>query len=72
MLFITMIMMVLSNSIAHGLSFGMIMFVLINTSLGLMQKIKNRKKVVNDLTIPITDSQVDVKTREFNYLKRVN
>lgn len=72
MLFITIIMMVLSNSIAHGLSFGMITFVVVNASLGLIQKIKGRKKVVNDISMPISDTQLEVKTREFNYLKRIN
>ncbi len=72
MLFITIIMMTLTNSIAHGLSFGMICFVLMNGSLGMMQKIRHHKKVVNDLSIPISDTINEVKTREFNYIKRVN
>ncbi len=71
-LFITIIMMVLSNSIAHGLSFGMITFVLVNASLGAIQAIKHKKKVVNDLTMPISDGTKTVPVREFNYLKRVN
>lgn len=72
MLFITIIMMTLTNSIAHGLSFGMISFVLMNWALAIMQKIKHHKKVVNDLTIPISDTIHEVKTKEFNYFKRVN
>ena len=72
MLFVTIIMMVLTNSIAHGLSFGMITYVVMNGSLGIIQHIKKKKKVVNDLTIPISDSQNDIKTREYNYWKRVN
>lgn len=72
MMFITILMMMLTNSIAHGLSFGMITFVLMNLSLGIAQKIKNRKKVVNDITIPISDTGIEVDVREFNYLKRLN
>lgn len=72
MMFITLLMMTLTNSIAHGLSFGMITFVLMNLSLGIAQKIKNRKKVVNDITIPISDTGIEVNVREFNYLKRLN
>ncbi len=71
-LFVTIIMMVLSNSIAHGLSFGMITFVLVNASLGGIQAIKHRKKVVNDLSMPIADVEKTTPVREFNYLKRVN
>ncbi len=71
-LFVTIIMMVLSNSIAHGLSFGMITFVLMNSSLGAIQAIKHKKKVVNDLTMPIADGEKTTPVREFNYLKRVN
>lgn len=72
MLFVTIIMMTLTNSIAHGLSFGMIVYVAINFVLGIMQNIKKRKKVVNDISLPISDQLIDVKTREFNYLKRIN
>lgn len=71
-LFVTIIMMLLTNSIAHGLSFGMITFVTMNFALGLIQKIKHKKKVVNDITIPITDKQHNVKTREYNYWTRIN
>lgn len=72
MLFITILSMTLMNSIAHGLSFGMIIYVVMNGSLGLIQKIKNHKKVVNDMSMPISDTSNYVKTREFNYLKRIN
>lgn len=71
-LFVTIIMMLLTNSIAHGLSFGMITFVIMNFALGLIQKIKHKKKVVNDITIPITDKQHNIKVREYNYWKRLN
>lgn len=72
MLLITILMMLLTNSIAHGLSFGIIVFVVINSSLGIFQKIKNRKKIVNDMTIPVSDTGVKINVREFNYLKRLN
>lgn len=73
MMFVTIIMMLLSNSIAHGLSFGMILFVILNSWLGLIQKITHKKKVINDFTIPTSgELKGNVKVREFNYLKRVN
>lgn len=72
MLFITMLMMTLTNSIAHGLSFGMIVYVFMNLGLGIIQKIKHRKKVVNDILIPIAEIDNKLKTREFNYFKRIN
>ena len=71
-LFVTIIMMLLTNSIAHGLSFGMITYVVMNFSLGLIQKIKHKKKVVNDISMPITDKQHNIKTREYNYWNRLN
>lgn len=73
-LFITMIMMLLSNSIAYGIAFGTITFVIINTALGLTQRfIRKEKKVVNTAEIPLTDGVgVFQKTREYDYLKRVN
>lgn len=71
-MFITIMSMLLFNSIALGISFGMIVYVAINLSLGLIQLIKHKKRVVNDLTMPISDINDKSKTREFNYLKRVN
>ena len=83
-LFITIIMMMLSNSIAYGISFGIISFVLLNGFLGLMQyflmhfsknetKRKSCKKIVNSIEIlTIKDEGVKVKTREFYYLKRID
>lgn len=72
MMFITIISMLLFNSIALGISFGMIVYVSINLSLGLIQHIKHKKRVVNDLTMPASEIDDHTKTREFNYLKRVN
>lgn len=49
-LFITMIMMMLNNSIAYGISFGVSSFVILNISLGLAQKYlckNNDKKSLN-------------------------
>ncbi|MBR2999104.1 MAG: NCS2 family permease [Mycoplasmataceae bacterium] len=83
-LFITIIMMMLTNSIAYGLSFGIITFVILNGFLGLMQyflmhfsknetKRKSCKKIVNSIEIlTIKDEGVKVKTREFYYLKRID
>lgn len=73
-LFITMIMMMLSNSIAYGIAFGTITFVIINAALGLTQRfIKKQKNVVNTAEIPLTDGVgITQKTREYDYLKRIN
>lgn len=73
-LFTTIVFMMLSNSIAYGIAFGSICFVLLNTFLGLFQKFfKKSKKIVNSMEIVTTSHEGnDVKTREFFYLKRVN
>ncbi len=72
MLFITMIIMMLSNSISMGMAFGAVVYILINGSLGIMQLIKNKKNVVNDLTMPISETEDKLKTREFKYFRRLN
>ncbi|MGL4950827.1 MAG: NCS2 family permease [Mycoplasma sp.] len=73
-LFVTMIFTLLTYSIANGIAFGMITYVLMNGSLGIIQKIKHKKKVVNDMSYQSADdNNLDQnKTREFNYLKRLN
>lgn len=74
MLFIVLVFTILTNSISNGLSFGMITYVIMNGSLGVIQMIKHRKKVVNSEMMPTSDdiSYDKVKTREFNYLRRLN
>lgn len=73
MLFMTIIMMTLANSIAYGIAFGTLTFVILNGSLGLIQTIfKKQKKIINTLEIPMSESGINVKTREFHYLKRIN
>ncbi|MGL4952108.1 MAG: NCS2 family permease [Mycoplasma sp.] len=73
-LFITMIFTLLTYSIANGIAFGMMTYVLMNGSLGIIQKIKHQKKVVNDVAFETADDNNpnQAKTREFNYLKRLN
>lgn len=73
-LFITIMFMMLGNSIAYGIAFGTITFVILNGCLGLWQyAFKKQKKIVNSMEIPTTThSGPNVKTREFYYLKRVN
>ncbi|MGL4947977.1 MAG: NCS2 family permease [Mycoplasma sp.] len=74
MLFMTVMFTLLSYSISNGLAFGIITFVIMNGSLGLIQKIKHRKKVINDISFQSADDTdlSKAKTREFNYLKRLN
>lgn len=73
-LFTTVIFMMLTNSIAYGISFGTITFVVLNGSLGLFQYLfKKDKKIVNSMEIPTTThSGPKIKTREFYYLRRIN
>ena len=73
MLFMTIIMMTLANSIAYGIAFGTLTFVILNGSLGLIQTLfKKQKKIVNTIEIPMSESGTKIKTREFHYLKRIN
>ena len=72
-LFMTIIMMTLANSIAYGIAFGTLTFVVLNGSLGLIQTIfKKQKKIINTIEIPMSESGINIKTREFHYLKRIN
>ena len=73
-LFITIIFMMLTNSIAYGIAFGTITFVILNTCLGTWQYLfKKNKKIVNSMEIPTTThTGPKIKTREFYYLKRVS
>ena len=73
-LFVTIIFMMLSNSIAYGIAFGTITFVILNTFLGLWQYwFKKEKRIVNSMEIPTTThTRPNIKTREFYYLKRIN
>lgn len=73
-LFITIVFMMLSNSIAYGIAFATILFVFLNGSLGLFQQwFKKDKKIVNSMEITTTShSGPKIKTREFYYLKRLN
>lgn len=73
-LFMTIMFMMLSNSIAYGIAFGTITFVILNTFLGCWQYLfKNKKRIVNSMEITTTShSGPKIKTREFYYLKRVN
>lgn len=72
MLFVTVIMMTLSNSIAYGIGFGVLTFVILNGGLGLCQCLIKNKAIVNTLEIPLADQGLVVKTREFYYLRRLN
>ena len=73
-LFMTIMFMMLANSIAYGIAFGTITFVILNASLGIFQYLfKKNKKIVNSMEIPTTIvSGTKIKTREFYYLKRIN
>lgn len=72
-LFITVVFMMLSNSIAYGIAFGTIVFAILNTSLGLFQRIfKNKDWNVNTLEIAMDQSNSANKKEKVDYLKRVN
>lgn len=73
-LFMTVIMMMLSNSIAYGICFGTLSFVLLNGSLGIMQILfKNNEWMANTIEIPITDENGElVKAKHLFYIKRIN
>lgn len=71
-LFMTIIFMMLTNSIALGIGIGIITFVFLNFCAGMYQMLVNRKKVIETMTIPMADDVKKVKSREFRYLKRLN
>ncbi len=73
-LFVTIVFMMLSNSIALGIAFGTIIFVILNASLGFIQFLqKSNKKIVNSMEITTTSHSNDrIKTKEVNYLERIN
>ena len=72
MLFLTIMFMMLTNSIAEGMAAGAITFLIMNTFGGLIQKLIKKKKIIQSMEIQFSDSQPDVKTRDFNYWKRIN
>ncbi len=72
MLFLTIMFMMLSNSIADGMAAGAITFLIMNFFGGLVQKITNKKKIIESMEIQFSDSKPEVKTRELNYWKRIN
>ncbi len=72
MLFLTIMFMMLTNSIAEGMAAGAITFLVMNFFGGLIQKITKKKKVVESMEIQFNTTSPPVKTREFNYWKRIN
>ncbi|MGL4343121.1 MAG: NCS2 family permease [Metamycoplasmataceae bacterium] len=72
MLFLTIIFMTLTNSIAEGIGIGIITFIVLNFFGGLHQKIMHRKKVIETLSFPLSEEVKEIKTREFRYWKRLN
>ena len=72
MLFLTIMFMMLTNSIAEGMAAGAITFLVMNFFGGLVQKITRKKKIIQTMEIQFSDSNPEVKTREFNYWKRIN
>lgn len=72
-LFITIVFMMLSNSIAYGIAFGTITFVMLNGSLGLFQMMfKDKKWNANTLEIAMDEYGNEIPSKKINYLKRVN
>ncbi len=72
MLFLTIMFMMLTNSIAEGMAAGAITFLVMNFFGGLIQKITKKKKVIESMEIQFSTSSPPVKTRDFNYWKRIN
>lgn len=72
MLFLTIMFMMLTNSIAEGMAAGAITFLIMNFFGGLVQKITNKKKIIQSMEIQFNDTGPEVKTRDFNYWKRIN
>lgn len=67
MLFVTIIMMMLTNSIADGIGFGALTFVILNLSMGLLQLFNKKRNKKN-----IDDKSIESSKQEINYLKRIN
>jgi xanthine/uracil/vitamin C permease (AzgA family) len=67
MLFLTIMFMMLTNSIAEGMAAGAITFLVMNFFGGLIQKITKKKKVIESMEIQFSTSSPPVKTRDFNY-----
>ncbi|MGL5521650.1 MAG: NCS2 family permease [Metamycoplasmataceae bacterium] len=72
MLFLTIILMALSNSIAIGIGVSAITFVILNTAAGIYQLIRGKKRVVETISMNFAEDNPNLKTREFKYLKRLN
>lgn len=72
MLFLTIMFMMLTNSIAEGMAVGAITFLVMNFFGGLTQKLTKRKKVIQTMEIQFSSTSSEVKTRDFNYFKRIN
>lgn len=71
-LFLTILFMMLTNSIAEGIGIGIISFVILNLFCGLYQLIRNKKRVVENLSMPMAEDIKEIKSKEFYYLKRLN
>lgn len=72
MLFLTIMFMMLTNSIAEGMAAGAITFLVMNFFGGLIQKLTHKKKVIQSMEIQFSSDSPHIKTRDFNYWKRIN
>ncbi|MGL4252095.1 MAG: NCS2 family permease [Metamycoplasmataceae bacterium] len=73
MLFLTIMFMMLTNSIAEGMAAGAITFLVMNLFGGLVQKLfKNKKDIIETMEIQFNTDNQEKKKQELNYLKRIN
>ncbi len=71
MLFMTIIFMMLTNSIADGIGFGTLTFIILNFSAGCVSYINRKSKSTNDLEITLGETK-SIKKEDINYFKRIN
>lgn len=72
MLFLTIMFMMLTNSIAEGMAAGAITFLVMNFFGGLIQRFTKRKQVIQTMEIQFSSSESHVKNKDYNYWKRIN
>ncbi|MGL5204902.1 MAG: solute carrier family 23 protein, partial [Metamycoplasmataceae bacterium] len=73
MLFLTIMFMMLTNSIAEGMAAGAITFLFMNLFGGLVQKVfRNKKDIIETMEIKFNTEKSKDKGKELDYLKRIN
>ncbi|MGL6125078.1 MAG: NCS2 family permease [Metamycoplasmataceae bacterium] len=72
MLFLTIMFMMLTNSIAEGMAAGAITFLVMNFFGGLIQKIFKKKELVKTIESESIPDDPDIENPKLNYWKRIN